>query len=497
MFDPLPSIDPSLISPNLGRALHACEQALTPVFQASEFGAACHKLGNILQGMGRFEEATRWHTQAIALQPDFAEVYAGVGHIYVLQQHWPAAEHAYRQSLQHNRNYADAYWKLGAIAFKQDQRVQALHFWYHALALEPQKATVEGHIRLGHAFQKVREIDHATACYRRAIRLSPNQPDGYQALAEMLSQAGRLTEAIAVYQYATEQLPEAGWAFYRLGTALKQNGQLDEALTAFTQAKTHAPNFPWSHHDAIELLLSLSRWQEAIHWCRDAIEIDAFPWAHSQMGRALASLGKRKEAIAHHQIASELRGWHTCKQRDYQFTQDWFTHNIPLWENLLKEWMDQPHVRAIEIGSFQGMSMCWLLDHVLTHPNAQLTSIDPAVQPEFYINLEKTETPSKVIQKAGSSHDVLPTLPPETYDFVYIDGCHLASHVEQDGILSWSLVKPGGLLIFDDYLWTDPQYPGQDPKLGIDAFLETVRSHVQIVHRGYQIIAKKGSPSPC
>ncbi len=487
----------SMSSPRLTTALMACEQALQPSFQPEDFIVACQKMGNVLQGMGRFDDATLWHTQAIAPQPDFAQIYAGVGRVYMLQSQWQEAAEAYQNVLSHDPNYAEAYWKLAAIALHQGKRQQAMYYWYHALALDPTKSTVEGHLKLGHGFLKLGQADYAMACYRRAIRLDRQQPDGYRALAQVLTNQKRWDEAIATYRQATEQLVQAGWAFYQWGVLQQQQGQVDEALDIFLHGIAHEPTFPWSHHDAIEILLAQQRWHEAIAQCRDALDIHPFPWAFSQLGRALAAVGNREEAIACHQTASDLRGWSHCKQHNYQFTQDWFTHNIPIWQPLLEQWVNAPNICALEVGSFQGMSACWLLDTVLTHPTARLTCIDPGVQPEFHTNLAKTGVAQKVTLRPGDSHQLLPTLPPDCFDLIYIDGCHLSAHVHKDGVLAWPLLKPGGVMIFDDYLWTDPQHPGQDPQHGIDQFLDTVRPHSQILHHGYQIILKKSVPTPC
>ena len=91
----------------------------------------------------------------------------------------------------------------------------------------------------------------------------------------------------------------------------------------------------------------------------------------------------------------------------------------------------------------------------------------------------------------GDSHTILPTLPSATYDIIYIDGCHLASFVQQDAALSWPLLKNRGLMIFDDYEWTDPNYPGQDCKLGINAFLTSIAEQFEILYQGYQVIIRK------
>ena len=86
---------------------------------------------------------------------------------------------------------------------------------------------------------------------------------------------------------------------------------------------------------------------------------------------------------------------------------------------------------------------------------------------------------------------------PYAYDiidhFIYIDGCHLASVVLQDASLSWHLLKAGGLMIFDDYEYRDPQNPDEDTKKGINQFLETIPNQYEIVHKAYQLILKKNS----
>ena len=53
-----------------------------------------------------------------------------------------------------------------------------------------------------------------------------------------------------------------------------------------------------------------------------------------------------------------------------------------------------------------------------------------------------------------------------SYDIVYIDGWHSAFGAMADGVMSWPLLKVGGVMIFDDYLWVPPKL-GPPPRLGL------------------------------
>ena len=59
-------------------------------------------------------------------------------------------------------------------------------------------------------------------------------------------------------------------------------------------------------------------------------------------------------------------------------------------------------------------------------------------------------------------------------DFVYIDGSHHAHAVLSDLVHAFGLLKTGGLIVCDDYLWTatdaDPGDVLARPKIAIDAF---------------------------
>jgi hypothetical protein len=197
-----------------------------------------------------------------------------------------------------------------------------------------------------------------------------------------------------------------------------------------------------------------------------------------------------------------------CIYKGYQFTQDWFSIHIYLWQQVLKNFANLPNLKFLEIGSWEGRATSWLLDNILTHESAKITCIDTfkgscehqnldadcikSLETRFDFNIALTGSADKVEKNVGISQEVLRTLPLDTYDFLYIDGSHIASDVLEDAVLGWRLVKVKGVIIFDDYNWPEVKdNPTQHPKLAIDAFLTIFRDKIQIIFKGYQVIIQK------
>jgi predicted O-methyltransferase YrrM len=78
-----------------------------------------------------------------------------------------------------------------------------------------------------------------------------------------------------------------------------------------------------------------------------------------------------------------------------------------------------------------------------------------------------------------------------TYDFIYIDGSHVAKDVLTDACMAWPLLKPKGIMVFDDYLWGNPRDILHRPKPAVDAFCNIFAEDMDIVHVGYQLVVQK------
>jgi len=113
----------------------------------------------------------------------------------------------------------------------------------------------------------------------------------------------------------------------------------------------------------------------------------------------------------------------------------------------------------------------------------------------FLINTEPYGKKVKLFK--GRSQEILRYggfIPPllQPYDFVYIDGSHKAVDVLEDAVLSFRLLKVGGLMMFDDYAWQGGGPTEFDnPKRGVDAFYYAYRNQLESVDVFYQAVFQR------
>lgn len=188
------------------------------------------------------------------------------------------------------------------------------------------------------------------------------------------------------------------------------------------------------------------------------------------------------------------------------FTVDFLSVYLDTWNKVFNaDWKSTP-VKALEIGTYEGRSACWLLDNVLLHQDSHLVCIDNFVgigehNPNNPLGLSVkdrclqnlSEYSSKVELIQGDSKLVMKQMDPsQLFDLIYIDGDHTAQGVLTDAVLAFSHLKLGGLMIFDDYLWLNSEKRRWfGPKEGIDAFLNCFRCHLQIISANGQLMVSK------
>ena len=188
-----------------------------------------------------------------------------------------------------------------------------------------------------------------------------------------------------------------------------------------------------------------------------------------------------------------------------QFSQDWFSHNIPHFE-ALKEVMGGPVGSILEIGSFEGRSTCWMLENMLSD-NGTMVCLDTfegsaehsclALDSLFETWRKNVEWVRKETQTVrafkgpsfvGLGEQIAAA---RQFDFIYVDGSHAAPDVLSDAVMAFGLLKTGGVMLFDDYLWNDMPGLLYRPKIAIDFFVTIFSEKSDLILLSSQVAVRK------
>jgi predicted O-methyltransferase YrrM len=185
--------------------------------------------------------------------------------------------------------------------------------------------------------------------------------------------------------------------------------------------------------------------------------------------------------------------------RDKEFTSDWCSGNFTQWRRVFSPLRDEP-LRILEIGSWEGRSAIFFLNFFA---KATITCIDTfgggsdhkaeqasRIEERFDRNLAAFS--NRVEKIKGLSRQALDGLVQQRhYDLAYIDGSHERDDVMADSLGVWSMLNPGGSIIWDDYRWGRNIPPEHRPQPAIDKFLREREDEYRLLSKGYQIIIER------
>jgi predicted O-methyltransferase YrrM len=174
------------------------------------------------------------------------------------------------------------------------------------------------------------------------------------------------------------------------------------------------------------------------------------------------------------------------------FTQDWFTQNIPNFEKCMLE-IGEQRKNFLEIGSYEGRSTCWLMQNGLQREGT-IICIDPyegmpEIEKRFWENTREANTQKQMVSLFNAkSRRVLSelTIQKQEFDFIYIDGDHDPATTLTDACMAWGLLRQGGVMLFDDY-----EYPHEPTKNGILGFMQGFADKYELVLQNYQLAVRK------
>lgn len=177
------------------------------------------------------------------------------------------------------------------------------------------------------------------------------------------------------------------------------------------------------------------------------------------------------------------------------FTNNWF-ETSELRENIHKVLSKDSVNKILEIGSYEGAFSCYASNEYLDQEGSFLVCIDPFdtkdsttpvynnIKEVFISNIKSTKNWNKIILKHMYSNEFFKNNN-TIFNFIYIDGSHVPSDIENDFNNSMKHVELNGIIWMDDYK------SSEEVKKCIDTLYDSYKDTLEIVHSGYQIAFKK------
>ncbi len=158
-------------------------------------------------------------------------------------------------------------------------------------------------------------------------------------------------------------------------------------------------------------------------------------------------------------------------QHDFLFTRNWFRlRNLSTFRKFVHPQFAGKPINYLEIGVFEGMSMVWMMQKILIHPDSRAVGVDPwlmtrkmdskkmeIVQWRANNNIVPWKDRCTLIQ--GNSAEVIRLMggrkgfagiTKNSVDLAMIDGDHNAPAVVDDARIVYKVMKNGGVILFDD-----------------------------------------------
>jgi len=141
-------------------------------------------IGNCYKELNAFEDALKYHQQAIDADPGNHAAYVNKGIVHRLMGDYDLAARAYAKALELAPDFAELHASMGALAVFQDDIPLAIKHLERATALDDTLAVA--HSNLAVAYASAQRFKEADAELKKAVLRGYHQPEAVKARVERL-----------------------------------------------------------------------------------------------------------------------------------------------------------------------------------------------------------------------------------------------------------------------------------------------------------------------
>ena len=180
------------------------------------------------------------------------------------------------------------------------------------------------------------------------------------------------------------------------------------------------------------------------------------------------------------------------------YNEKWFCNNLNFLSTNFKNINNIKNI--LEIGSYEGRSAIFFLNNF---SNSNITCVDTwsggdehsgvnfeLIEKNFDLNTSFYQSNDILIKHKMTSNEFFKKNY-KYYDLIFVDGDHSSDQVKIDLINSWNVLKNGGFLVLDDYMWWYYKDLKKNPSTPINDFIKANISNISKLNIWHQVIIKK------
>lgn len=275
-----------------------------------------YNLAVLLHQLEEWEGAIESYQHAVALKQDYPKAYFNLGLIYDRQGQLEEAIKNYRKAIDYNRNYTKAYSNLGCVLAKQKNFEAAIEIFQQALVLNPVWATL--HNNMGQVWLAQGQVDKAIEAYRQAIKLDQKMVLAYHNLGRLWLQQLNYAAAVECLEKVIILEPNNIAAYSECGSAFMALNKPDKAIECFRQAIALQPLFTEAYcrkalflkeEDLLDRAkIACARFLQALGQQLDSDRIYHYLWqTYRYLGDVWFEYGGYKQAEVYYEKALEIK----------------------------------------------------------------------------------------------------------------------------------------------------------------------------------------------
>src|SRR5689334_962373 len=257
-----------LQSGQLAEAEGCSRQALA---QQPDHADALHLMGVVAFHKQQYVQAIDWIAGAIRQMPK-AEYLLSLGNVLQPLGRLEEALKAYDRGLMFTPEDAELWRSMGNVLVRLERRDEALLSFQHALKFNPRQ--LEAANACAKLLSDLKRYDEAVTYYNQSDKIEPGRVALYQARGLCLMRATRYEEAIADYNRALKLDPRHAETHCNLGVVHLRFGRYDEAHASFDRSLALNPSFVTAMNNKAFTLGEQHRFDEAFVLYAKSLAVD-------------------------------------------------------------------------------------------------------------------------------------------------------------------------------------------------------------------------------